>query len=529
MNKNLHFTLKLKTVFLVLLINVIFVLTVGGITSYQVAQNQKHQIKSEISSVAQIISESLPVKSVLANNAYPGKNNYIQKYAKQIQQAEKVDFIVVLNQKYIRYSHPNQSRIGKPFSSIQDAQKSNSGKIHFSHRKGILGTGYRIFKPIYYQHNQIGMVCVGLTDKSINKAILESQKSVILASTLALISSIILAIYLAQKIKKSLFNMEPDEIATKLTELYAINDSIDEILIAINNQNIVITANTLALKNFPSIKIGTLFDPTLTQLIFKQRSSSRLQVNEPLLINAKEFVVSTSQLIYQDHSYGQIALLQDQSKYQKLAEKLAGSEQYIQSLRAQSHEFLNKLQAIYGMIELTQYDKVTSFISQVHQSYQQEFGQLNQQIESPVLVGFLTGKINQANEQRILLQITPESYLPRTIVTDQLNLDLIKIWGNLIDNALTSIKNTGKITLSVNYDTESYRLITEVTDTGSGITPEVKKLLFKQKYSTKGIDHGYGLMLVNQIVTEHQGFIEINSQLPHGSAFYIELPVNYKE
>lgn len=322
--------------------------------------------------------------------------------------------------------------------------------------------------------------------------------------------------------------MEPDEIATKLTELHAIIDSIDEILIAVNEQNIVITTNYLAKKTFPAAKVGTALDANLAKLIFNHQQSHN-KTNVPLLINAKEYIVSTSGLVYHDKTYGQIALLQDQSKYQKLSEQLAGSEQYIQALRAQSHEFRNKLQAIYGMIELKQYDNVTNFIGKVNANYQKEFGQLNQQIESPALVGFLTGKINQAKEQKVALTLTSDSYLPQTIVSDQLNLDLIKILGNLIDNALAAIDTSGTIKLELNYDAESKTLIIEVTDNGSGISSAVRKQLFKKNYSTKGKDHGYGLMLVKQIVNNHHGYIDITPCNPHGSNFYLELPINSEE
>lgn len=519
-----HITLKAKTIFLVLLTVLIFVLAAGGIASYNVEQNQKKTIKEEINSIAKIVSSSQNVKTALSNMKKPTKSNSIQKYATQITTATHVDFIVVLDQNFVRYSHPTQSYIGKKFSSPSDAKKSSNGKVHYSHRKGILGSGYRVFRPIFDNQRQVGMVCVGLTDKSINQAILSAQKSVIIGSFVALIVGVVFALFLAERIKKSLFEMEPDEIATRLTELYAIMDSIDEALIAINNQGIVITANYLAKKTFSAVKVGSQIDSTLTNLIFSSDQSTT-KTNEPVLINAKEFIVSTNQLIYEKKNYGQIALLQDQSKYQKLSEQLAGSEQYIQALRAQSHEFLNKLQAIYGMIELKQYDNVANFIDQVNQNYQQEFGQLNHQIESPALVGFLTGKINQAREQKVALIVTRDSHLPQAVVSDQLNLDLIKILGNLIDNALAAIKDTGQIALGINYDHESSTLIIEVTDDGNGISSEAKKHLFKQKYSTKGTNHGYGLILIKQIINNYQGYIEISANQPHGSCFYIELPL----
>ena len=527
MFKKTRFTLQTKTIFLVFFTTLVFILTAGTITSYKVAQNQKQIIKEEINSVSKIVANNEQVQIALRKKVKPTTYNPIQKYAEQVKKETKVDFIVVLDNNCVRYSHPSENHIGKKFSSPSDAQKSSSGKAHYSHRRGVLGTGYRIFRPIFAHKQQIGIVCVGLTDKSINKVIRVAQRSVVIGSLVSLIIGILLALLISRRIKKTLFDMEPNEIAFKLTELYAINDSIDEALIVVNNHKILITANYLAKKSFPSLMVGKALDKNLIDLLFADNQQLP-KTNELVLINAKEYIVSVSQLVYHKQIFGQVALLQDQSKYQKLSEQLAGSQQYIQSLRAQSHEFLNKLQAIYGMIELKQYDQVNSFIAKINQNYQQEFGQLNKQLESPALVGFLTGKMNQAQEQRVNLEITPDSNLPQKIVTEQLNLDLIKILGNLIDNSLAAIKDSGKITLAINFDSESSVLIIEVADTGTGISSEVKKHLFKQKYSTKGKDHGYGLILVQQIIKSYSGHLEVSSCKPHGSNFYIELPLQEK-
>ena len=103
----------------------------------------------------------------------------MQKYANQITYSSRVDLIVILDRKLMRYSQPNTSRIGKRFSSPQDAKKSSTGKSYYSYRKGILGTGYRIFVPVFKNKQQVDIICVSLTDSSINRAILSVQKAVI--------------------------------------------------------------------------------------------------------------------------------------------------------------------------------------------------------------------------------------------------------------------------------------------------------------------------------------------------------------
>ena len=102
---------------------------------------------------------------------------------------------------------------------------------------------------------------------------------------------------------------------------------------------------------------------------------------------------STNKLISDNKLKGYITLFADQSKINDLSRKLSGNEQYINSLRLQTHEFLNQLQVISGLIELKDYDRLTDYINLINKDYHDNFGDLNTKIRSTAIVGFLIGKI----------------------------------------------------------------------------------------------------------------------------------------
>ena len=113
------------------------------LTTMHVVNSETNVIKENINSTANIVKSSKIVKNTLKqHNYFPTKNNPIENYTNQLRTSEKVDFIVVLNNKLIRYSHPDKNCIGKKFSNLSDAAKSLYGKSHFSKEYGILGYGY---------------------------------------------------------------------------------------------------------------------------------------------------------------------------------------------------------------------------------------------------------------------------------------------------------------------------------------------------------------------------------------------------
>jgi two-component system, NtrC family, nitrogen regulation sensor histidine kinase NtrY len=94
---------------------------------------------------------------------------------------------------------------------------------------------------------------------------------------------------------------------------------------------------------------------------------------------------------------------------------------------------------------------------------------------------------------------------------------------NLLDNAVEATDAPGRVTVSA--QAVNGHLEIQVADTGRGIPPESKKKLFLPYYSTKGRGTGLGLAIVHRIVTDHQGSIRVEDNVPTGTVFTVELPI----
>jgi signal transduction histidine kinase len=101
--------------------------------------------------------------------------------------------------------------------------------------------------------------------------------------------------------------------------------------------------------------------------------------------------------------------------------------------------------------------------------------------------------------------------------------ELREVLTNLIFNALDAISGAGVVTVRTRQ--QDGDVILEIVDTGSGMTPEVRERCLEPFFTTKGdVGTGLGLAMVFGIIKRHQGTLEIESELGHGSTIRIRLP-----
>ncbi|MCU0570340.1 MAG: ATP-binding protein [Oculatellaceae cyanobacterium Prado106] len=103
--------------------------------------------------------------------------------------------------------------------------------------------------------------------------------------------------------------------------------------------------------------------------------------------------------------------------------------------------------------------------------------------------------------------------------------ELNQVWTNLIDNAIDAMNGKGILTLATKRDGD--HICVKITDSGSGMSPEIQSRIFEPFYTTKPVGQGSGLGLdiVRRIVeNRHRGAIAVNSQ-PGKTTFVIRLPI----
>lgn len=529
--KEQRFSLRVIIIFIVIFSTLISLIASGLLIKNYVIKQELKRTKDKISSVARITASQGEIIESLEHK--PAEID-IQEISLAITKAANVDFVVVLDKELIRLSHPDADVIGQPFSNIPDAKRALEGDSHFSTEDGVLGKGTRYFEPIKNKSGEIiGVVCIGLISKTIDTDISDAQSKLIYGLLFGLGVGVIGATYGAYRIKKILFNLEPYEIANLLYDKEVVENEITECILAINLDREVILLNreaSLLLKKIDgSFEIGLnqkipdeIFE-ALFNATFDKREKSK---DQTITLGDIEIIANMSPIFSKEIFSGGVVTFRDQSELTHLVQQLSGTEQYIDSLRAQTHEFMNKMQVIMGMIELKQYDQVTSYMQYLHKNYQSDVGYITDKIKSPAIAGYLLGKVNEAEEKKINFTIMPESYLPE-LKTDTDIHELLQILGNILTNAFDAVtaENNKQVFLLMKYEEEGQIIMLDVMDSGTGISEEITHQIFDNRFSTKNHDRGYGLYLVKKIVTAKKGIIEFSALADGGTHFYVEFPV----
>lgn len=515
-----------KTITLLVCTVVIFSLLVTDILiSHNVERTTEDSQAEKAKTIAHIVAND----SVVINGLI-GKvdTSAIQTYTNRILKNTGVQFIVVMDMDGIRKSHPNPQKIGHHFIG-GDEGPALKGKEHVSLAEGTLGISMRVFVPIFSETGeQLGAVAVGISADNVKERVKQSRHIIYIGVGVGVLVGIIGAILLARHIKKSLFGLEPHRIAKILEERNTMLLSVKEGIIAVDKEANVTLINNEAKRLFKKSGLEEDFIGKDVELympnsrIKEVLQTGEVQLNEEQNIYGITIVTNRVPLYVKGEIVGAIATFRDKTEIRKLAEELTGIRLYAEALRAQSHEFMNKMHVVLGLTHMKQYEELQKYVSSMVSEHQYEIGGVMKRIKSPVFAGFLLGKLSYAREKNIKLIISEDSYLPE-IYDESITHELITIVGNLIDNALEAVIHCKKKQVEVGIQYQNALTIT-VQDTGKGIEEDAVDALFTKGYSTKGDNRGYGLYLVKESIQRINGEIHISSLLGEGTTITIEIP-----
>ncbi len=234
-------------------------------------------------------------------------------------------------------------------------------------------------------------------------------------------------------------------------------------------------------------------------------------------------------ILEDSHSSGVIITLRDMSELQAMAEEITGVRTYVETLRVQGHEFMNKLQTISGLIQLQRYDRAIEFIASETDSSLSAQAFLAERIKNAAVCGIIMGKAGRCRELGIAFILDPESFCcdHGESINDR---SLVIIIGNLLQNAIEAVVETGvtpdaRIEFSI-FD-ESGQILIDVFDNAGIMTEEAASRLFEKGFTTKykAEPSGFGLFNIKTIVDSLAGNISMDFETGRFTEFTVTLPV----
>lgn len=319
-----------------------------------------------------------------------------------------------------------------------------------------------------------------------------------------------------------------------LEERSTMLQSVREGILAIDKDSCITLVNAEALRLFNQAGIsGDPVGKKVTDCIPYTRMEIVLntgcaEFDQELNLFGITLVTNVIPLCVNGKNVGAISTFRDKTELKQMAEELTGVRLYAEALRAQAHEFMNKLHVILGMVHMEYYDQLSMYISRIAHQHQSDVGFIARHIKDPVLAGFILGKMSYAREVGAKLVLFEESFLPEPADPEMIH-ELVTVFGNLVDNALEAVVDSPLKRIDVNFSYEDGVIILEVSDTGPGINHELKRQIFSKGYSTKGPNRGLGLYLVKRSLEKLNGSIEIDSEEGQGTQFKVSLPYKSKD
>ena len=231
----------------------------------------------------------------------------------------------------------------------------------------------------------------------------------------------------------------------------------------------------------------------------------------------------------------------------KLNQKILRDKQMVvlgQTIGSISHDIKNILTGFEGSMDLINsglrdknLETVTEGVNLLNSSYQRMKEMVLAMVDysknrlpelAPKDINNIIQEVVARNEplytkRKVKVLLNLDKHLPHVYVDDE-RID--RMISNLFSNALDAVyPETGIITLGTEYFPDKEVVHIWVEDNGRGIPPQALDKIFDLFYSTKGTrGSGFGLAIVQKVVNEHNGTIEVSSRVNSGTKFLIKLP-----
>ena len=441
----------------------------------------------------------------------------LQQLATEVQQRAGLLFVVITNDQGIRLSHPNRDELGKHVST--DPSEALAGHEVVDRESGTLGRSVRAKVPVLAPNSNrvVGEVSVGISTAEVHHQLWSDVRKAGLLVGLALIIGIVGSVLLARRWRGLTLGLQPSEMAELIRGQAAVLHGIDEGVLAVDTDWKITFVNDearrlLEVGNEPGRPVAEIGLTPRVLDVFRSADSTPTLAT----VGDRIVVVSARHVAREGRDLGTVLVVRDRTDVESLTRQLDAVQLMSTVLRAQRHEFANRLHLLNGLLQSGHLEEAAQYVEELLGS-----GPLGSAIpgidaiRDAFLQAFLAAKSASARESGVTLTIGENTWVPGRLA---LPVDVTTVLGNLLDNAIYAARtgaNEAKV-VEVELLQDDSTLHITVADTGDGVAPEFVEHVFTEGKSTKpdsGIPggRGIGMALSRQITRALSGDIRLSS------------------
>lgn len=415
-------------------------------------------------------------------------------------------FVVVTDDRGIRLAHPEPSQLGRKVST--DPSGALAGREVLARHHAHLGDEVVAKVPVYAPGSTtevVGEANAGLAASAVQAQFLRVLLGGLGWLVVALLLGVAASAMLAGRWKRLTLGLEPEELAGLVQEQEAVLHGIGEGVLAVDTEGKVTVVNDEARR---LLVPGAVPGRDLGELGLTPRVAEALRspAQGPVMaaVGERVLVISSRKVLRDGRDLGTLLTVKDRTDVESLTRQLDAVQAMSSALRAQRHEFANRLHVVSALARGGHLNETTDYIDTILGT-----GRLGEAlpgidaVRDSYLRAFLSAKAAQARESGVTLVIGGATWVEGALAAP---VDVTTVFGNLVDNAIEAAQHGLRAVKSVEVElmTEDTTLLITVADTGDGVPAVPADDVFTEGVSTKNHasvvgGRGIGLALARQI------------------------------